>query len=140
MRTHTLIIALPILIVGHAGLASAQGSAPLAGVWQRVSQKDSAGAAIQPPGPAAFAIYSANGYFSQSAIPTVRPKIDKPLAEMTKDELVSIFRDVVVWRGTYSTSGNKLTRKAVSHSNPNSEGRDVVQVFHITGDTLLLTS
>lgn len=94
----------------------------------------------QPPGPAAFVIFSANGYFSQTAIPTGRNKIDKPLDQMTREELLGRFQAVIARRGTYTVSGNRLTRKDVSHTNPNTEGSDAVQDFRIEGDFPILTT
>jgi len=117
--------------------ASPQGTSALVGTWQRVSV-DTAGVAVQTP--AAFAIYSANGYFSQIGIPTGRPRIAKPLGEMAKEELIARFRNVIAWRGTYRVSGDTLTRRAVAHTDPMDEGSDLVQRFRITGDTLILLS
>src|SRR5262245_51287273 len=83
-------------------------------------------------------IFSANGYYSQTAIPPNRPKIEKPLTEMTKEELIARFQGVVARRGTYKIEGNKLTRRDMANTTPNLEGTDQVQVFRIEGDVLIL--
>jgi hypothetical protein len=139
MHVTTLIRALAILALADTAVAGAQSSA-LTGAWERVSLRDSTGTILQPPAPAAFAIYSSDGYFSQTAIPAGRPIINKPFTDMTKEDLVERFQNVNAMRGTYTISGNRLTRKSVSATNPAGEGRELVQVFRIAGDTLILTS
>lgn len=139
MHPKRLTRALAILVLAHTGVAGAQSS-PLTGAWERVSLRDSTGTILQPPAPAAFAIASADGYFSQTAIPTGRPTIDKPLSDMTKEELLARFERVSASRGTYTISGNRLTRKSLSNINPALEGGELVQLFRIVGDTLILSS
>lgn len=139
MSPNRLRRALPVLVLACTGAAGAQSS-PLAAAWERVSLRDSAGTVVQPPAPVAFAIYSANGYFSQIALPTGRPTLDKAMADMTKEELVARFQGVSAVRGTYTISGNRLTRKTLASINPAQEGRELVQVFRIVGDTLILTA
>ena len=139
MNPSRLIRALFLLLLASASAAAAQSS-PLTGAWQRVSLRDSAGNITQPPAPTAFAIYSANGYFSQIAIPTGRPSVDKSLTDMTREELVAHFQGVSAFRGTYVISGDRLTRKSLSHINPALEGTDLVQLFRLVGDTLVLSA
>ena len=81
-----------------------------------------------------------DGFFSQTAIPTGRPKLNKPLKEMTKEELLAQFTNVVARRGTYTVSGNRLTRTDITNTNPNNEGTAIVQLFRIEGDVLILTN
>ena len=66
--------------------------------------------------------------------------MDKPLTEMTKEELVARFDRVSAGRGRYAISGNRLTRTQLSNINPAMEGREFVQMFRIVGDTLILSS
>jgi hypothetical protein len=139
MRPTNLTRPLALVVLAHAGIAGAQ-SLPLTGAWERISLRDSAGTILQPPAPAAFAIYSANGYFSQTAIPTGRPTIDKSLTDMTKEELLARFQGVSASHGTYTVSGNRLTRKSLTNITPTLEGAELIQVFRIAGDTLILTS
>lgn len=100
---------------------------------------DADGAKMQPPAPAAFVIFSADGFYSQTAIPVGRPKIDKPLQQMTKEELVQRFNRLDAVRGTYTIAGNRLTRKEIAHGNPNNEDYELVQLFRIEGDVLILS-
>jgi len=113
---------------------------PLIGTWERFSLKNAQGAVTQPPSAPAFAIFTSNNYFSITAIPAGRKKIDKPLAELTKEELLDRFQNLNARRGTYSVSGNRLTRKDVSRVDPNLEGGEQIQEFRIDGDVLILTT
>ena len=64
---------LPTLSILVASLASASVSAqsphPIVGAWERFSIKDSTGTDISPAPAAAFTIFSAEGFYSQTAIP-----------------------------------------------------------------------
>lgn len=135
-HTHARVLAIATLMAVGAARSEAQS---VVGAWTRISLKDSAGNQTQPPEPTAFVIFSGNGHFSQTEIPVGRPKLNKQLAAMTKDELLARFQDVVAWRGTYVVAGTTLTRKTVAHLNPNQEGNEHVQVIRFAGDTLVLT-
>ena len=82
---------------------------------------------------------SYHGYFSQTVIPTGPNKINKPTQDMTKEELVNRFEQLLASRGTYTVSGKKLVRKDISHSDPNLEGHEQIQEYRIEGDILTLT-
>lgn len=118
--------------------AFAQANNPLVGTWERFSTTDAQGKPAQPQPPAAFLVFTGNGYFSQSAIPTGRPKINKPLKDMTKEELLARFANVLARRGTYKIDGNKLTRRDIAHTDPNQEGMDAIQTFRIEADVVIL--
>ena len=133
------ILVASLLSAGAPG--AAQTPHPIVGAWERFAMKDSAGSDVTPLPPAAFTIYSADGFYSQTAIPTGRPKVTKPLAEYTKEELLARFTNAEARRGRYTISGNTLTRTYVSNLNPNNEaGPPQVQRFRIEGDVLILTS
>lgn len=140
-----LLAALVFLFVIAIGVTwspavNAQGQNALVGAWERVSLKNAEGAVTQPPAPAAFVIFSADGFFSQTAIPTGRKKLDKPVEQMTKEELVERFQRLEARRGTFTVAGNKLTRRSVSHGDSNQEGTEQTQEFRIEGGVLILTS
>jgi len=136
-----VLLTLSLLVASLAAANRAEAQNPLVGTWERFAMKDSTGADVQNPPPAAFTIFSADGFYSQTAIPTGRPKVDKPLADYTKEELLSRFNRAEARRGRYTVSGNTLTRTYVSTLNPNDEGRDPqVQRFRIEGGVLVLTS
>jgi len=132
---------LGVLLAGGSDRADAQGRAALVGAWERFSIKDSTGALRNPQPPAAFTIFSADGSYMQMAIPTGRPKVDKPLADYTKEELLARFSRVEARRGHYSALGTTLTRTYTASLDPNAEGREPqVQHYRIDGDVLTLTS
>ena len=137
-----LTLSLVLASLANAGeRAYAQNQGRLVGAWERFSMKDSTGANVQNPPPAAFTIFTADGFYSQISIPTGRPKVDKPLAEYTKEELLSRYDRAEARRGRYTVSGNTLTRTYVATLNPNDEGRaPQVQRFRIERDVLVLTS
>lgn len=101
---------------------------------------DGEGKPTQPPAPAAFLLFTADGFFSQSGIPTGRAKTSKPLDQMSKEELLQRFNRLETRRGTYTVSGNRLTRRNVAHGDPNQEGTEQVQLFRIEGGMLILSS
>ena len=139
MRVRIVVSLLFVCVVAYGARALAQTQNPLVGTWERFLLKNDEGVDIQPPEPAAFVIFTADGYFSQTVIPTGRNKLKKPLEDMTKDELLHRFQNLFAWRGTYTVSGNTLTRRIISHTNPNIEGTELVQEFRLEGDLLIWT-
>jgi hypothetical protein len=138
-RMRMRCMAATLLLVFALGFTSfAQGANPLVGTWERFSTTDAKGQPLQPQPPAAFLGMTANGYFSQVAIPRGRPKVDKPVKDMTREELVARFDNVIARRGTYKVEGNKHTRRDVVHTDPKTEGTEAVQTFRIEGDVLVL--
>ena len=140
---------LPTLSILVASLASAsapvaaQSPHPIVGAWERFSVKDSTGTDVSPRPPAAFTIFSAEGFYSQTTIPTGRPKVAKPLADYTKEELLARFNGAEARHGQYTVSVSRktLTRTYTTSLNPNLEGgAPQVQNFRIEGDVLILTS
>src|SRR5215471_12478727 len=138
MRVRIVVSLLLVCVFAYGASVLAQNQPLLVGAWERLSLKNAEGVDIQPPEPAAFVIFSADGYYSQTVIPTGRNKLKKPLEDMTKEELLNRFQLLFAWRGTYTVSGNTLTRRIISHSNPNVEGTELVQEFRIEGDDLLI--
>ena len=139
MRVRIVVSLLLVCAFAYGASALAQNQPPLVGAWERFSLKNDEGVDIQPPEPVAFVIFTADGYFSQTVIPTGRNKLKKPLEDMTKDELLHRFQNLFAWRGTYTVSGNTLTRRIISHTNPNIEGTELVQEFRLEGDLLIWT-
>ena len=136
-----LVVAVGIVVaLGLAPVSHAQAQNPLIGSWERISLLDAEGKSTQPPAPPAFVIFSADGFFSQSAIPAARPKVNKPIDQMTKEELAQRFNRLETRRGTYSISGNRLTRKNIANGDPNGEGTEQTQLFRIEGGVLILSS
>jgi len=120
-------------------VVSAQNAKALVGTWERFSIQDDEGKAWEERTVRAFLLFGEDGHYSQTTIPAGREKLKKPLQEMTKEELLSRFAGVSAEYGNYTVAGNILTRKRLTVTNPNDEGKDFVQVFRIEGDTLIVT-
>ena len=131
----TLIV---ILIFSIANPAQAQAKA-LTGAWMRIAFRDSTAQPLQPRFVPSFVIFSANGYFSQSVFPAGRPKIEKALKDMSKEELLSLLEGVDAWRGSYEVSGTTLTRTTLAGLDPSDEASKLIQNMRFAGDTLILT-
>ena len=127
-----------LLTVLGPGPALAQR--PLVGTWVRFSQVNASGVDLMlQQAPAAVVVFSADGFFSQIAIPAGRTHVDKPLTEMTKEELIARFTNVEARRGTYTVVADTLTRVNVDAVTPSTIGGRQVQRMRIQGDTLFLT-
>jgi hypothetical protein len=126
---------LMLSLTQHTG---AQSENPLVGAWQRFSQSRADG--TPNPQPETFVIFSANGHLSQTTLPFGRPKLTKPLQEMTREELLARFQGVQARLGTYAISDTKFIRKDVATLDPAEEGFDLVQEFRVEGDILTLIS
>ena len=141
MRVLLTLSLMGVVLAGGGNRAEAQRRPSLVGAWERFAMKDSTGADVSPLPPAAFTIFSADGSYSQMAIPTGRAKVNKPLADYTKEELLERFGRAEARRGRYSTMGTTLTRTYTASLDPNAEGRDPqVQHYRVVGDVLILTS
>lgn len=124
--------------VGIATVAAAQAPNPLVGAWERVSVRRADGRSTQPPPPKAFVVFTDDGWFSQSSIPLDRPKLGKPLEEMTREELLLRFNHLEARWGRYTISGDRLTRTPIGNSAPERQGIDQVQQFRFDDGDLLL--
>ena len=133
------LVVTSLVSAGAPALAQTQRS--LVGAWERFAMKDSTGTPLATLPPAAFTVFTGDGFYLQMAIPTGRPKLAKPLADYTREELLGRFERAEARRGRYTVSGNTLTRTYVSSLNADSEGGPPqVQRFRIEGDVLILTS
>lgn len=138
-RQFRLLCAAVVLSVAATHALRAQSGSPLVGAWERFSVINPQGTP-QPQAPPSFVIFSADGYFSQTAVTVGRPKIDKPLPELTREELLARFQNAQIRRGTYRVAGDRLTRIDVVNLDPNQEGSEQTQRFRIEGDVLVLNN
>jgi len=139
MRTKNFLSSLVVFALLGSVSAVAQDKNPFVGVWERTSLKNDQGEVRQPPLPPQTVIFSANGYFSQVGTPAGRKKVDKPVKDLSREELLDRFTSVAARHGTYKVSGNKLIRKDLIQANPNQEGRETVQEFKLEKDGFVLT-
>lgn len=99
---------------------------PLAGgVWDRYSFRNAQGVEAGAPG-WLFLTFTDDGQFFLIGVPEASRKLLKPLAEMSKDELVTHFKDVQVRRGHYTLTGNGPYKLVLTDEqgllNPNFQG------------------
>lgn len=140
MSLRNFVVGIGIVVLTFCSASMAAAQTQLVGVWERTSLLDAEGKPTQPPTPAAFLIFTADGFWAQNAIPTGRAKVTKSLDQMTKEELLQRYTRLEARRGTYTTSGNRLTRKNIASVDPNQEGTDQVQLFKIEAGALILSS
>jgi hypothetical protein len=107
----------------------------IVGTWERVSRTDQEG---KPnPNPYMLVILSQDGVFTEINIAKNRPRIDKPLGQLTNEEFRTRFTGVQAVYGTYTIRGDRLTRNVIGALNPNNEGEQLTSQFKIEGDTLI---
>lgn len=106
----------------------------LLGVWERVSLKN-LDTGQENPNPAFLII--TKEHFSLTSWAPDRKKLDKPVQEMTEEELRDRLRFVAIY-GTYSVSGSNFTRHRLKALNPIVEGTDSHQEYGFDGDELVL--
>ena len=90
--------------------------------------------------PAAFLILSANGHFSQTAAPAGRPKVTKPLQDMTREELLARFQGVQARRGTVHGRRQQADPKGCHQCEPQSGRLRGCPGVRLEGDMLTLSS
>ncbi len=132
-----LTITLASLSAGNHA-ASAQNQKAFVGTWERIARKNNEGQPVTGAAVPSQIIFSADGHYVQVSNPPGRAKLDKPIKEMTREELLNRFENVSGSYGIYSISGNTLTRKLISSSNPNSDGSEFKQTCKFEGDLLIL--
>ncbi len=136
MRVRIVVALLFVFVFAYGASALAQNQNPLVGSWERLSVKNDEGVDVQPPEPAAFVIFSADGYFSQTVIPTGRNKLKKPLEDMTKEELLNRFQLLFAWRLGRARTRCPATRLRAASSRiriPISKGPNLCKNFASTG-------
>lgn len=108
---------------------------PIVATWERTSFIVE-GKPAQPPASPLVLIVGEDGWFSQTALPTGRKPVGKPMEQWSVDDYVRTFGRVDATRGTYTVQGNMFTRKHVATINPNSVGEEFVTEFTINGENL----
>ena len=86
-------------------------AARLVGTWERISLLRNA-LSVQPPDAPLFVKFGSDGHWSMMEMPG-RPKIDKPLEQLTDKELRSRFDSVDGGYGSWAIKGDVVTRKHV---------------------------
>ena len=112
---------------------------PLVGTWEEIDGRTGfdGGPGLRR---ANMLIVGPDGYYMTLALPPNRPKVNKPLTEMTREELLARFAEIHGNRGSYSISGDRWTTDRLASIDPNEEPRRIVRIFRIEGDVLTLTA
>jgi len=136
MNVRALVACSAVFLI--TGDLRAQDASRLVGTWERIYLQQTDGVDIQPRIPVPHLIFTPDGFHSFTSIPAARDGAKKPLQTMSKEELIARFDGLAAFWGTYTVTGNKLTRRATVHSDPNLEGHDYVSEFRFDGDDLIL--
>lgn len=119
--------------------ANAPNQKAFVGLWERIAIKNSEGQPVTGATVPSHLIFNADGHCMQVTNPLGREKLDKPIKDMTKEELLNRFEGVGGSYGSYSISGNTLARKSSTNSDPNREGIELKQTYKFEGDLLILS-
>ena len=134
----TFTISSAMFLTNHAD-ANAPNQKAFVGLWERIAIKNSEGQPVTGATVPSHLIFNADGHYMQVTNPLGREKLDKPIKDMTKEELLNRFEGVGGSYGSYSISGNTLARKSSTNSDPNREGIELKQIYKFEGDLLILS-
>jgi hypothetical protein len=101
---------------------------PLVGTWERVSLLRNS-LSVQPPDAALYLKFNADGYWSMMEMPDGRPKVNKPLEEMTKEELFQRFDKVEGGWGYYLVKRDVVNRIHDEDISPGREGLQHIREY-----------
>lgn len=138
MKIRIVATALALLWIPPS-LVLAQGN-PIQGVWELTAQINAQGVAIKNIN-SHVAVFTEEGVYVSLGLPKGRPKVDKINAQMTEAELHARFDAVgPAQYGTYTVSGDRVTRQVTAALNPANDGQQVIEQFKVEGDVLIITS
>jgi hypothetical protein len=158
MRLADLIAFVLPLVFGAGGTFVATQTPPqptdsrcstdrLVGTWERISLLRN-GLSVQPPDAPLFLKFGSDGYWSMMEMPDDRPKIDKPLDQLTAQDLLSRFDKVEGGQGTWTVKadgspdgspyGSIVTRRHFVNIAPGGEGSNQDRLCWFEGDILAL--
>lgn len=111
----------------------------LVGTWERVSLLRNA-LSVQPPDAPLFVKFGADGYWSMMEMPDDRPKVDKPLQQLSAKELFTRFDKVEGGQGTWTVKadGSVVTRRHLVNIAPGGENSSQDRLCWFEGDILAL--
>jgi hypothetical protein len=101
---------------------------PLIGTWERVSLLRNS-LSVQPPDAPLYLKFGADGYWSMMEMPDDRPKVNKPLEEMTKQELFARFDKVEGGWGYYIVKRDIVNRIHDEDISPGREGTQHIREY-----------
>lgn len=135
-----LLTVMSVLFVMSSQRAVAQEAKtrnPLEGTWDEVNLRTGNASTTTKPNHMRRMFF--DGYYSLSNAAEGRKRLDKPVAEMSKEELLDRFQSLQVQDGTYQVTGpNRLLLKRRISQFPQNHGTEQVMEFKVEGDTLTL--
>ena len=117
---------------GSAG----QARSPFEGVWDEIRLREGNAADGQKPNRMRRMFF--DGYYSLTNASEGRQKTDKPVMQMTREELLDRFRSLQVQDGTYQVSGpNRILLKRRVSQFPQNHGTEQVMEWSIDAKDVL---
>ena len=106
------------------------------GVWDEIRLRE--GNASEGQKPNHMRRMFVDGYYSLTNASEGRRKIDKPVAQMTREELLDRFRSLQVQDGTYTSMGpNRILLKRRISQFPENHGTEQVMEWSIDANDVL---
>lgn len=119
-----------------ASPAREQSRSPFEGVWDEIRLREGNAADGQKPNHMRRMFL--DGYYSLTNASEGRRKIDKPVAQMTREELLDRFRSLQVQDGTYQAAGpNRILLKRRVSQFPENHGTEQVMEWSIDANDVL---
>jgi hypothetical protein len=113
-----------------------QARSAFEGVWDEIRLRD--GNAAEGQKPNHMRRMFLDGYYSLTNASEGRRKIDKPVAQMTREELLDRFRSLQVQDGTYEMTGpNRILLKRRISQFPENHGTEQVMEWSIDASGVL---
>ena len=113
-----------------------QARSALEGVWDEIRLREGNAADGQKPNHMRRMFI--DGYYSLTNASEGRRKIDKPVAQMTREELLDRFRSLQVQDGTYQVTGpNRILLKRRVSQFPENHGTEQVMEWSIDAKDVL---
>ena len=110
---------------------------PLIGSWVRFSLLRN-GFSVQPPDAPLYVKFSSDGYWSMMEFPADRPKANRPLPQLTPQELFVRFENLDGGWGDYTQNGMLNIRHHKAGLGPGGGESDQIREWSFEGNILLL--
>jgi hypothetical protein len=140
-RRHKIGVRLLVTTTVFVALLSASTLAQpnrFVGTWELIARTTPQGVVDQDPHE--LLVFTDAGIYVRIELPKGRPRVNKPDAELTLEELRARYKGVIAFHGTYRVTGDRLTAEVVAHTDPNREGIMAVRKITVEDDTLTLSS
>ena len=144
LRSHTqwhkisVLLATTMVFVALVSASTLAQPNRVVGTWELIARTTPQGVVDQDPHE--LLVFTDAGIYVRIELPKGRPRVNKPDAELTLEELRARYNGVIAFHGTYRVTGDRLTAEVVAHTDPNREGIMAVRKITVEGDTLTLSA